>query len=104
MMRIAMSVLALVLVACTGTPYRLPLPEYDMTKCRELGYAEGYATGKMLSYFPIGMNDVIERATKQAIEKNGGDTITEVITTERYTIGLFISHGIRVRGLVLKCS
>src|SRR5258707_1331847 len=90
-------------LACTGTPYRMPLPEYDRTKCRELGYSEGNANGRMLLYFPLHMNNLIESATKQAIEKNGGDSITDVITVERYG-GLGTSHAIRVRGVVPKCK
>ena len=82
----------------------MPLPEYDRTAFRELGRAEGYAKGQLLlTYFPIGFNNIVERATKQAIDKNGGDAITDVIVMERYSISpIFISKGIHVRGMVLK--
>src|SRR5688572_5904368 len=86
---------ALGAVACTGDPYRLPIPpEYDHAKYREVGRAEGIATGRVVFYFPIGINDVIERATKQAIAKNGGDAITEVVVRQKYS--LFPFFGIRV--------
>jgi hypothetical protein len=102
-MRIAMIALALVLVGCMGTPYRLPIPaEYDHAVYREVGFAEGVATGRVVLYYPIGINDVIERATKEAIAKNGGDALAYVIVQQKYS--LFPFFGIRVfaRGMVLR--
>jgi hypothetical protein len=101
------AVLALAALGCAGTgdPYRMPLPGYDRAQCRELGPAEGYAVGRLLSYIPFGMKDVIERATQEAIAKNNGNAITDVVTVERYSLSpIFISHGIRVSGIVLRCG
>lgn len=90
-------------LGCAGDPYHLPVPaEYDHGKYRELGYSEGAAIGRLLFYIPIRMNDTVERATTKAIQKAGGDAITDVTVSQRYSVGLFISHRVTVRGLVLE--
>jgi hypothetical protein len=97
------AVLSLGLIACTGDPYRLPTPpEYDRTKYRELGYVEAHAVGRLLSYIPIGATDSIERAMKLALAKSGGDALTEVTVTQRWSIILFTSQRVSVRALALK--
>jgi hypothetical protein len=96
--------LAIAAVACTGTPYRVPTPDYEPTKYVQVGYADGGAGGVLIAgLIPVNYTNTTERAVQQAIAKNGGDAIAELTVTEHwYYAYVMIGRSVRVHGLVLR--
>jgi hypothetical protein len=114
MKRIAIACsVALGFLACTGAPYRLPIPaDYDHAKYRELGPADGHVLGRvwgiLVPFIPVNATNTTGRAIDRAIRSVGGDpsrgdVLTDVMVTERYSWSpITWSRAVFVHGIVLR--
>lgn len=104
--RFLIILLSILLSACTGQYYKLPSPAFDPAKYEVVGTGKSTSTGiHLFQFIPIGLNNKIENATKQAISSLGGDTITDVVIRERWFWAYILNgYKVDVEGVVLKAK
>jgi hypothetical protein len=95
-------VAGLLLFGCTSVPVKIPTiteNAYDI-----LGEGEGSATGIMLlNVIPIGQNERLERAYKDAIFSKNGDALINPVIEERWFWAYVLNGYITtVKGTVVK--
>ncbi len=99
---IAAGVLVTCLLGCTSVPTRVSTVTTGAYE--ELGDGEGSATGIMLfNFIPIGQNERLERAYKDAINSKNGDALINPVVSERWFWAYILNGYITtVKGTVIK--
>lgn len=74
-------------VACQSTQVKLPSAAVGGSE-KALGHTEGSAVGIMLfGYIPIMQNSRFENAYLEAVQKGGGNRLTDVVISEQWFWG-----------------
>ncbi len=99
---LATALVILMIFGCTSVPVKIPTiteKEYDV-----LGDGEGSAVGIMLfNVIPIGQNERLERAYKDAIYSKNGDALINPVIDERWFWAYVLNGYITtVKGTVIK--
>ena len=94
--------LIFLLVGCFSVPVKIPTvmeKQYDV-----LGEGEGSAVGVMLfNLIPIGQNERLERAYKDAIVSKNGDALINPVISERWFWAYVLNGYVTtVKGTVIK--
>ena len=94
--------LAISLFGCTSVPVRFSTVTDGAYE--ELGEGEGTATGIMLfNFIPIGQNQRLERAYKDAVYSKNGDALINPVVSERWFWAYVLNGYITtVKGTVIK--
>ncbi len=96
------SLLIIFLFGCSSVPVRFS--NVTSGAYEELGEGEGSATGIMLlNFIPIGQNDRLERAYKDAIFSKNGDALINPVVSEQWFWAYVLNGYITtVKGTVIK--